>query len=172
MVRVAHHRSGVRDVDEGGAGSERVEERCQRLVQAVHEHFADLGLAVAIRIAEDPHAVRGAFRHEEVAVGRGDNHAGLLQAGDEFTDLEPLRHLRPCALGPFDQPGHLGRRFGGIQAPSKVGDCDPALNAWGVSHPVRHRRRADHASAADSEAGTKARMRQVQRQGRRLAVCL
>ena len=110
LVGEADDRVGVADVDVLRLGPGRVEGDPERPVQAGGEDLVDLGLAVAVGVAEDADAVGAALGDEQVAVRGADDDAGLCQPGGELRHLEALGRLGPGPFGPRDDAREvLGR---------------------------------------------------------------
>ena len=80
-----------------GFGPDRVEGDPERSVQAFGEDLVDLGLAVAVGVAEDADAVGAALGDEQVAVRRRANDPRLLQPVGELQTLKPAG---TCGIAP------------------------------------------------------------------------
>ncbi len=100
LVGEADHGVGVADVDVFRLTPDRVESDPERPVQAGGEDLVDLGLAVAVVVAENADAVGAALGKKQVAVWGADDDAGLGQPGGEFRDLEALGSFGPGPFGP------------------------------------------------------------------------
>ena len=84
LVGEADDRVGVGDVDVRRVRARRVEGDAERLVEARGEDLGQLGLAVAVGVAEDLDPAGLALGDEDVAVGGGHDDAGVGQAGGEL----------------------------------------------------------------------------------------
>ena len=135
LVGEADHGVGVADVDVLRLGPDRVEGDPERPVQAGGEDLVDLGLAVAVGVAEDADAVGAALGQEQVAVRGADDHAGLGQPGGELRHLEAFGRLGPGPLGARGDAGEVHGR-GRVVGRGQVGDRDLAADARRVGRPV------------------------------------
>lgn len=138
-VPEAHDRAGVADIQILRVGAGRIERQSERLVQPIGEDAVELRLAVPIRVAQDAHAAGLALRHEQIAVGRGDDLARVVQAGGKLLDLEPGRSLRPGARRPRNDLRAIVHRAGLIGR-GQVRRGDPPAHAGRVGRPVSHGR--------------------------------
>ena len=109
LVGEADDRVGVADVDVLRLRPRRIERDPERAAQAGGEDLVDLGLAVAVGVAQDVDAVGAALGDEEVAVGGADDDAGLARAGGELGDLETLG---ACGQAPSGRGTTLGKVVG------------------------------------------------------------
>ena len=135
LVGEADHGVGVADVDVFRLGPDRVEGDPERPVQAGGEDLVDLGLAVAVGVAEDADAVGAALGQEQVAVRGADDDAGLGQPGGELRHLEAFGRLGP---GPFGTRGDAGEVLGRrrVVGRGQVVDRDLPAHARRVGRPV------------------------------------
>ena len=135
LVGEADHGVGVADVDVLRLGPDRVEGDPERSVQAGGEDLVDLGLAVAVGVAEDADAVGAALGQEQVAVRGADDDAGLGQPGGELRHLEAFGRLGPGPFGTRDDAGEVvGRRR--VVGRGQVVDRDLPAHARRVGRPV------------------------------------
>ena len=135
LVGETDHGVGVADVDVLRLWPDRVEGDPERSVQAGGEDLVDLGLAVAVGVAEDADAVGAALGQEQVAVRGADDDAGLGQPGGELRHLEAFGRLGPGPFGTTDDAGEVvGRRR--VVGRGQVVDRDLPAHARRVGRPV------------------------------------
>ena len=107
-------RVGVADVDVLRLRPERVEGDPERSVQAGGEDLVDLGLAVAVGVAEDADAVGAALGQEQVAVRRGAiTRGGSTSPVANSVTLNPCGAVGQAPSGRWNDPRLVHRRFRG-----------------------------------------------------------
>jgi hypothetical protein len=99
LVGEADDRVGVADVDVFRVGPDRVEGDAERAVQAGGEDLVDLGLAVAVGVAEDADAVGAALGDEQVAVRGADDDAGSVSPVANSVTSKPSGALGQAPSG-------------------------------------------------------------------------
>ena len=127
LVGEAHNLVRVANIDPLGVGSGRVERNAEGLVQVGGEHRGLLRLAVRSHTAKYLDLPRLALRQKNIAVGRGPQQPGIIEAGRVKLHLEAFgsdgpgirgarRHRRPVV-------DRLLRRRGGQVGRRHVTPC-------------------------------------------------
>src|ERR1700687_1063125 len=80
--------AGLGDVDELRFGAGRIKRDPEGSVEPLHEYFVDVGFPGPLPGPQDADSARRAFREEHVAVGSGADQARIVEAGEEFLNLE------------------------------------------------------------------------------------
>ena len=141
MIGKTDHPVRVRNVEILRIRPGRIKSDAEWLTQstAVDENLVEVGLAVAIRVAQDADLIAPAFGHEEVAIRRSAKETRITQPAGVFLDLKTGQHveLRTGWARDHTRPVVGGS---GVVRRREIGDRYLATDPRRVARPIAHRR--------------------------------
>src|SRR6266850_1558805 len=125
LIRKAHYRVRVSNIDPLGIRPRRIKVDAERAVQTGGENLRLLWLALGRDSPKDPHVPRVALRDKKIAVGRGPNLPRIIKPRRIKLYFESGQNLRPSVLWTRHKLRAVAGR-GGRERSGQVLYCDLA----------------------------------------------